>query len=1034
MNLSEPFIRRPIATSLLGVGIALLGALSFKLLPVAPLPQVEFPTISVQAQLPGASPRIMATSVATPLERQLGRIAGITQMTSASNLGSTSIVVQFDLSRDIDGAARDVQAAINAARGNLPANLPNNPSYRKVNPADAPIVLLALTSETFTRGQMYDFASTRLQQKLSQVSGVGQVIVGGGALPAVRVEVNPTVLNQNGLGLEAVRTALAAQNANRPKGQFDEGALTYSLQTNDQLFTAEQYRAVIIAYRNGAPVRVQDVADVTDDNVEDVHSLGLARGKQAVLLVVFKEPGANVIDTVDGIRQMLPTLQAQMPAGIDMTVTMDRTTTIRASLHDVEFTLLLAIALVILVVYAFLGSVRATLIPSVAVPLSLLGTFAVMYLLGYSLDNLSMMALTISTGFVVDDAIVVLEDIERHVEEGIPPWEAALRGAREVGFTVMSMSLSLIAVFIPLLLMEGIVGRLFREFAVTLSVAILVSLLVSLTVTPVMCAWLLRARAPRTKPRSRFHPRLFERLRDGYARSLDWALRHPGLLLLVLFAAIALNVTLFIAVPKGFFPQQDTGRLSGSVQAEQDISFDAMARKFTAYAKIIGEDPAVEAVSGTLGGTSGSTNSGSFFVTLKPLEVRKTNADAIIRRLRGRLAAVPGASVFMQSAQDLVIGGRQGGAQYQYTLSADSLDVLRQWGPRVMARLQQLPGVVDVNTDQRDRGLQTFVTVDHDTARRFGITPAQIDTVLYDAFGQRQVSTMYTPSNQYHVVMVVQERFWRRPESLNDIYVPSANGKQVPLAVFSRFAASDTLLSVNHQGQFPSVTLSFNLQPGTSLGTVVTQIEAAVQQLGLPAGVHGDFSGTAQAFQASLASEPMLIAAALLAVYIVLGILYESTIHPITILSTLPSAGVGALLALLLFRLELSIIALIGIILLIGIVKKNAIMMIDFALAAEREEGLGPRESIYRAARLRFRPILMTTMAALLGALPLALGTGVGSELRRPLGVAIVGGLCVSQVLTLYTTPVIYLTLDRFGHWARRQRGRRAPLVTPKAP
>ncbi|NVJ26388.1 multidrug efflux RND transporter permease subunit [Myxococcus sp. AM011] len=1037
MNLSAPFIRRPIATSLLAVGIALMGALAFKLLPVAPLPQVEFPTISVQAQLPGASPQIMATSVATPLERQLGRIAGITQMTSSSNLGSTSIVVQFDLSRDIDGAARDVQAAINAARGNLPTNLPNNPSYRKVNPADAPIVLLALTSETFTRGQMYDFASTRLQQSLSQVSGVGQVIVGGGALPAVRVEVNPTVLNQNGLGLDAVRTSLAAQNANRPKGQLDQGPLTYSLQTNDQLFTAEQYRAVIIAYRNGAPVRLQDVADVTDNNVEDVHSLGLANGKQAVLLVVFKEPGANVIDTVDAIREILPVLQAQMPAGIDMTVTMDRTTTIRASLHDVEVTLLLAVALVILVVYAFLGSVRATLIPSVAVPLSLLGTFAVMYLLGYSLDNLSMMALTISTGFVVDDAIVVLEDIERHVEEGVPPREAALRGAREVGFTVMSMSISLIAVFIPLLLMQGIVGRLFREFAVTLSVAILVSLLVSLTVTPVMCSWLLKARSPRAKSSSRFNPRLFERLRDGYARSLDWALRHPGLLMFVLFVAIGLNVSLFIFVPKGFFPQQDTGRLSASVQAEQDISFDAMAQKFTRYAKIIGEDPGVEAVSGTLGGSGGassSANTGSFFVTLKPLEVRKTNADAVINRLRGKLAVVPGASVFMQSAQDLVIGGRQGGAQYQYTLSADSLDVLSEWGPRVMARLQQIPGVSDVNTDQRDHGLETYVTVDHDTASRFGITPAQIDTVLYDAFGQRQVSTMYTASNQYHVVMVVQDRFWQRPESLNDIYVASASGRQVPLAAFSRFAASDTLLSVNHQGQFPSLTLSFNLLPGTSLGTVVTEIEAAVQQLGLPAAVRGDFSGTAQAFQASLASEPLLIAAALLAVYIVLGILYESIIHPITILSTLPSAGVGALLALLLFKLELSIIALIGIILLIGIVKKNAIMMIDFALAAERGGELGPREAIYQAAQLRFRPILMTTMAALLGALPLALGTGVGSELRKPLGVAIVGGLCVSQVLTLYTTPVIYLTLDTFGHWVRRQRTRLFPHVTPNGP
>ncbi|RKG86913.1 multidrug efflux RND transporter permease subunit [Corallococcus terminator] len=1033
MNPSALFIRRPVATSLLAVGIALVGALSFKLLPVAPLPQVEFPTISVTAALPGASPQIMATSVATPLERQLGRIAGITQMTSASNLGATSIVVQFDLSRNIDGAARDVQAAINAARSNLPANLPNNPTYRKVNPADAPIMLLALTSPQRGRGQLYDLASTVLQQQVSQVKGVGQVIVGGGALPAVRAEVNPTALVKYGLGLEAVRVALGAQNANRPKGELEDGPRAYTLTATDQIVRAEQYRPIVIAWSNGAAVRLEDVAHVTDDNVEDVHSLGLSNGKEGIILIIFKEPGANVIDTVDALQARLPAFQAILPADVDLTVVMDRTTTIRASLHDVEMTLLLSIGLVILVVFAFLGNARATLIPSVAVPLSLLGTFAVMKLLGYSLDNLSMMALTISTGFVVDDAIVVLEDIERHIEEGLSPMEAALKGAREVGFTVLSMSISLIAVFIPLLFMQGIVGRLFREFAVTLSVAILMSLVVSLTVTPVMCSRLLR---PHVAKRSRFSVRPFEWLRAGYARSLGWSLGHPGLLLLLTFAAVALSAWLFFVIPKGFFPQQDTGRLSASIQAEQDISFAAMREKFIAYVRIIGEDPAVQAVAGSIGGSgpSGSSNAGSLFITLKPLEERKLTADAVIARLRGKLLAVPGSMVYLQSAQDLVIGGRQGSGQYQYTLSSDTLPVLNQWAPRVLERMQRLPGLLDVNSDQRDRGLQVQVVIDYDTAARFGLTAAQIDNVLYDAFGQRQVSTMYTGRNQYHVVMVVQTPFWQRPESLHDIYVTSAAGMQVPLSAFASFAPANTLLSVNHQGQFPSATVSFNLGPGASLGPVVESINASVRELGLPAGVRGSFSGTAQAFQASLASEPMLVAAALFAVYIVLGILYESLIHPITILSTLPSAGVGALLALLLFKLDLSIIALIGIILLIGIVKKNAIMMIDFALVSEREEQLGSREAIFRAAQLRLRPILMTTMAALLGALPLALGTGVGSELRRPLGIAIAGGLCVSQLLTLYTTPVIYMTLDRLGRRIRQWRTRRfAPRGASRA-
>ncbi|NBD12219.1 MULTISPECIES: efflux RND transporter permease subunit [Corallococcus] len=1024
MNPSALFIRRPVATSLLALGIALVGALSFKILPVAPLPQVEFPTISVQAALPGASPEIMATSVATPLERQLGRIAGITQMTSSSNLGATSIVVQFDLSRNIDGAARDVQAAINAARGNLPTNLPNNPTYRKVNPADAPIMLLALTSPNRGRGKLYDLASTILQQQVSQVTGVGQVLVGGGALPAVRAEVNPTALEKYGLGLDAVRTVLGAQNSNRPKGQLVDGPRAYLLTADDQIVRAEQYRPLILGYSNGAAVRLQDVANVTDDNVEDVHSLGLANGKEAIILIIFKEPGANVIDTVDALQARLPAFQAILPADVDLTVMMDRTTTIRAALRDVEMTLLMSIGLVILVVFAFLGNLRATLIPSVAVPLSLLGTFAIMKLLGFSLDNLSMMALTISTGFVVDDAIVVLEDIERHIEEGLPPMEAALRGAREVGFTVLSMSISLIAVFIPLLLMQGIVGRLFREFAVTLSVAILMSLVVSLTVTPTMCALLLRPKAPR-RSRSSFHP--FARLNAGYARSLSWSLGHPALLLLLTLVAIALSGYLFVVIPKGFFPQQDTGRLTASVQAEQDISFAAMRQKFTTYVNLINEDPAVQAVAGSIGGSgpSGSSNAGTLFITLKPLEERKLSADAVIARLRGKLMVVPGATVYLQSAQDLVIGGRQGNAQYQYTLSSDTLPVLNEWAPRVLERLKQVPGMLDVNSDQRDHGLETNVVIDYDTAGRFGLTAAQIDSVLYDAFGQRQVSTMYTSSNQYHVVMIVLKDFWQRPESLRDIYVTSASGVQVPLSAFASFVPASTLLSVNHQGQFPSATVSFNLGLGTSLGPVVTQIGAAVRDMGLPSTVQGSFSGTAQAFQASLASEPLLIAAALFAVYIVLGILYESLIHPITILSTLPSAGVGALLALLLFNLDLSIIALIGIILLIGIVKKNAIMMIDFALVSEREGHLGSRDAIFHAAQLRLRPILMTTMAALLGALPLAMGTGVGSELRRPLGIAIAGGLCLSQLLTLYTTPVIYMTLDRLGRRAREWRARR---------
>lgn len=1017
MNLSAPFIKRPIGTTLLALGIAIAGAIAFRLLPVSALPQIDFPTISVQTSLPGASPDIMATSVATPLERQLGRIAGITQMTSTSSLGSTIIVVQFDLTRNIDGAARDVQAAINAARGQLPPNLPSNPTYRKINPADAPIMIIALTSPIFTTGQMYNAASTILAQKLSQVDGVGQVIVGGSSLPGVRVELNPTALNKYNIGLEDVRGALAADNINRPKGQIPTAVTNSEIVTNDQIFHAEQYKPLVIAYRNNAPVRLSDVATV-NDSVENIRTAGLADGKPAVILVVFKQPGVNVITTVDRVRAMLPSLKTAIPRGIDMTVMMDRTTTIRASLHDVEFTLLVAIALVILVTYFFLGNVRAALIPSVAVPLSLLGTFGIMYLLNFTLDNLSLMALTISTGFVVDDAVVVLENTTRHIEAGMAPMAAALQGANEVGFTVLSMSTSLIAVFIPILFMGGLVGRLFREFAVTLSAAIVVSLAVSLTVTPMMCSRLLRRKTKVVAP-SRLKG-LLKHTRGGYEKSLAWALRHARWMLGITFAAFALTIVLFMVVPKGFFPQQDTGRIIGSIQAQQDISFQAMRRKLTTFVKIIGEDPAVQHVVGFIGG-SNTANAGQVYITLQPLAKRKISVDRVISRLRGKLAVVPGAVLYLQAAQDLVVGGRLGNAQFQYTVSADTLRDINKWGYKVLAKIRELPGVADVNSDQLNNGLQEYVTYDHDNASRFGITTQLLDDTLYDAFGQRQVSIMYTLMNQYHVVMEVAPQYWQRPQSLRDIYVTSTGGKQVPLSAIASFAPSATLLAVNHQNQFPSATISFNLLPGEPLGSVVNRLTQAVNTLHLPPIVQGAFQGTAQAFQQSLATEPYLIMVALAAVYIVLGILYESTIHPITILSTLPSAGAGALLALLITHTDLSIIALIGIILLIGIVKKNAIMMIDFALEAERVEKKSPVASIYKAALLRFRPIMMTTMAAMFGAFPLAFGYGVGSELRRPLGIAIIGGLLVSQMLTLYTTPVIYLTLDRSGIWFREQ-------------
>jgi multidrug efflux pump len=1022
VNISAPFIKRPVATSLLTLALALAGALGFRFLPVAPLPQVEFPTIMVGAALPGASPETMASSVAMPLERQFGRIAGVAEMTSTSYLGSTAIVLQFDLSRDIDGAARDVQAAINAARGQLPAHLPNNPMYRKVNPADAPILVLGLTSETVGTARMYDAAASILQQKLSQIEGVGQVFVGGSALPAVRVELNPTALNSYGIGLEQVRAALGAANANRPKGQLANATTVWDIATTDQLLQAEQYRPLIVAYRHGAAVRLADVGDV-QDSVEDVRTAGLANGKPAVLMIVFRQPGANIIETVDRVRALLPQLQASIPQAINLSVMMDRTPTIRASIHDVEVTLLIAIALVILVVFIFLRNVWATIIPGVAVPLSLTGTFGAMYLLGYSLDNLSLMALTICTGFVVDDAIVVIENISRYLEHGLRPMEAALRGAREIGFTVLSMSSSLIAVFIPLLLMGGIVGRLFREFAVTLSVAVTVSLVVSLTTTPMLCAKFLKSERDRTHGwLYRVSGRALAGLLRAYEVSLSWALRHARLTLAIAVLTVCVNVYLYIIVPKGFFPNQDTGRLMGAVQADQDISFQALRQRLGQFVDIVKADPATDVVVGFTGGNQGTTNTGRMFTALKPLAERKGSIDQVMARLRPKLATVPGASLYLQPVQDLRVGGRLSTGMYQFTLQGDDLKELNLWAPRLLHKLQTLPGLVDVSSDQQNRGLEASLVIDRDTAARLGITQQLIDDTLYDAFGQRQVSTMYTQLNQYHVVMEVAPEFWQRPETLRDIYVQSATGAEVPLSAFAHYAPSTTALAVNHQGQFPAITLSFNLVPGVALGDAVTAITAAEREIGMPAGIRASFQGTAQAFQASLANEPLLILAALIAVYIVLGMLYESYIHPLTILSTLPSAGVGAILALLLCRTDLSVIALIGIILLIGIVKKNAIMMIDFALDAERKEGKRPEDAIYEACLLRFRPIMMTTLAAMFGGLPLALGLGTGSELRQPLGITIVGGLIVSQLLTLYTTPVIYLYLDRFSWWFKRLR------------
>ena len=1096
MNLSAPFIRRPVATTLITFGIALAGLLAFMKLPVSPLPQVDFPTILVQAQLPGASPETVASSLAGPLERHLGQIAHITEMTSASSLGQTRIILQFDIDRDIDGAARDVQAAINAAAADLPTNLPTNPTYRKINPADAPILILTMTSKTKTRGQMYDYATNILQQRLSQLDGVGQVFIGGGALPGVRVELNPHALSKYGVGLEDVRAALASANANSPKGAIEDDKRHSQIYTNDQATRAADYIPLIVAYRNGAPVRLTDVANVLD-SVEDVRNEGLADGREAVFAIIFRQPGANIIDTVERIRAELPHLKAAMPSDIEFQPASDRSNTIRASLHDTEWTLVLAVLLVTLIVFLFLRDIRASIIPTVAVPVSIIGTFGGMYLLNFSLNNLSLMALTIATGFVVDDAIVVLENVSRHLDAGRGRVEAALTGAGEVGFTVLSISISLIAVFIPILLMGGIVGRLFREFAMTISLAILVSLALSLTTTPMMCALFLRARPPsRAQPR-RFDP--FATILHGYERSLGWALRHGILVMLVLFSTIALNIVLFKIIPKGFFPQQDTGRVVGSIQADQAISFQAMRQKLAQLQAIVQTDPAIASVKGYTGTGAGQTNSGLVYIDLKPKAERSATADEVIARLRGKLSQVPGARLYLQSVQDIRMGGRASNAQYQFTLQGESTSELYDFVPRLAEALQNSSVLADVNSDQQQTGLESDVVIDRDTASRLGLVMSQIDNNLYDAFGQRQVSTIYSAINQYHVVMEVDPRYWQDPSILKDLYVSTAGasprgtamsnavagtvtknpalptpgsspanaaqatnvagqearnaqtnalantGKQgtsagaavsttqetmVPLAAFSHFEPGHTPLAVNHQGLFVSSTISFNLQPGAALGDAEREIRQTMAKLHPPSTVHGSFQGTARAFGESLSNERFLVLAALATIYIVLGILYESFVHPVTILSTLPSAGVGAVLALLLFHTEFSIIAMIGVILLIGIVKKNAILMIDFALEAERSQGLSPRDAIFRACLLRFRPIMMTTFAAIFGAIPLALSFGDGGELRRPLGIAIVGGLIGSQLLTLYTTPVLYLYLDRFRLWARRQWRRLFPRAS----
>jgi len=1020
VNITEPFVRRPVATTLLSIGVALAGAVSFGLLPVSPLPQVDFPTVSVSASLPGASPEVMAATVATPLERAMGRIAGVNELTSSSSLGSARVTVQFDLSRQIDAAAREVQAAIQAARSSLPTSLPNNPTYRKFNPADAPVMIIALTSERYRPSQMYDIASTNLAQRISQVKGVGQVNVGGGSLPAVRVELNPTLLNKLAIGFDDVRTAITNTNANRPKGFLDDGERSWTVQANDQAKKADEYKPIVVAWRNGAPVRLGDLGDVVDGQ-QDIRNYGMANGKPAVLMIINRQPDANIIEVVDSITALLPELEASIPAGVSLQVMMERTTTIRASLRDVERTLLISVALVVLVVFLFLRDGRATLIPAIAIPISLIGTFAAMYLMGFSLNNLSLMSLIVATGFVVDDAIVVLENVSRHVEEGMEPMKAALQGAREVAFTVMSMSVSLVAVFIPILFMGGIVGRLFREFAVTLSVAIGISLVVSLTTTPMMCSRLLRRAAERKQGRlMQWSEKAFDRLHAGYRRSLDWALRVPILMVVVFFATIALNVYMYVEIPKGFFPQQDTGRLIGFVRADQSISFQAMKQKLDRLAAIVMADPAIDSVTAFTGG--GQRNSAQMFIALKPLKERGS-LDSVLARLRPALSKEPGANLFLNPIQDLRAGGRQTEASNQFTLRADDLQELRTWTPKLEAALRDVPELTDVTSDQQDKGLQMTLVIDRPTAARLGITPRAIDSALNLAFGQAQVSTIYQDRNQYRVVMEAAPQWWQSPQTLEQIFVLSPGHGQVPLSQIARYEPTLAPLSVNHQGQFAAATISFNLPEGVSMSQASEVIRDTMSRIGVPTTIYASFEGSAKLFQQGLDNQPYLILAALITVYIVLGILYESVVHPITILSTLPSAGLGALLALRLFNTEFTLIALIGVILLIGIVKKNAIMMIDFALQREREGHRDTATAIRDAALLRFRPIMMTTMAAMLGAIPLAIGSGDGAELRRPLGIAIVGGLLVSQLLTLYTTPVIYLYLDRFRLWARRRTG-----------